>query len=307
MRCDFCFRHCDISEGGWGWCNARTVRNGRLEDRAYGHLSSVAVDPVEKKPLYLFLPGTKTLSVAMEGCCLDCAFCQNHDISRSHHDFLPFISPHDTVDYAVENDIPSISFTYSEPLVWQDYAAETATLAKESGLRTIMVTNGEFSKEALTRLLPLIDAYNIDVKGDEGFYRDICRGRLSPVLDGIERIIAYGSHVEVTTLLIEGIHTEAMIGMLGRTLKDRGVEAWHLTRFFPAFRMIDRRATSERFLSMMLESADRSGIRYIFPGNSRQRRPLLCPICQKETSPVNGRCSECGSLIEGLSHPGTLS
>ena len=273
MRCDFCFRHCDISEGGWGWCNARTVRNGRLEDRAYGHLSSVTVDPVEKKPLYLFLPGTKTLSVAMEGCCLDCAFCQNHDISRSHHDSLPFISPHDTVEYAVDNGIPSISFTYSEPLVWQDYVAETAKEAHKLGIKTVMVTNGEFSESALERLLPLIDAYNVDLKGGEDFYRSICHGEMKPVLDAIERISEYGSHIEVTTMLIEGIHTAEMVEKLGELLKARGIRVWHLSRFFPRYMMEDREPTSESFLLKMIETAMKSGIPYIYPGNSSLKVP----------------------------------
>ena len=278
-----------------------------LEDRAYGHLASVAIDPVEKKPLYLFLPGTETLSVAMEGCCLSCAFCQNHDIAKSHHEGLPFITPRHLVDYAIGNSIPSISFTYTEPLVWQDYMAETAALAKENGLKTIMVTNGEFSEEAIERLLPLIDAYNIDAKGDESFYRDICKGELGPVLDGIGRITSYGSHIEVTTLVIEGLHTKEMISMLGRELKERGVCVWHLTRFFPAYRMLDRKPTSERFLSEILEAADASGIRYVFPGNSFQSHPLQCPHCGKETSPILGRCPICGMMIEGISLQGKLS
>ena len=300
MICDFCFRRCMIEEGGWGWCRARTVRDGKLEDRAYGHLASAAVDPVEKKPLRLFLPGTETLSVAMEGCCLSCAFCQNHEIAQSYHGGLPFVPPEDAVRYALENNIPSISFTYTEPLVWQDYMIDTAKLAKDSGLRTIMVTNGEFSEQALERILPLIDAYNIDVKGNEGFYRSICGGSLRPVLDAIGKITEHGAHVEATTLLIEGIHDKAMIGMLGKELRERGVNVWHLTRFFPAYRMAQRKATTEAFLAQMLEAAERSGIRYIFPGNSCQHRPLTCPHCGKETYPENGICLECGKLIDGI-------
>lgn len=300
MKCDFCFRHCEIKENGWGWCNARTARNGKLEDRAYGHLASVAVDPVEKKPLYLFLPGTETLSVAMEGCSLSCSFCQNHDISQAHHEGLPYVSPEHVVEYAKENGIPSVSFTYSEPLVWQDYMSDVAFLAKEGGLKTIMVTNGEFSEEALERILPLIDAYNIDVKGDDAFYRSVCSGRLAPVMNAIEKIMMHGSHLEVTTLVIEGMHTKAMIENIGTMLRERGVKVWHLTRFFPAFQMMDRMPTSESFLSEMLAAADSIGLDYVFPGNSLQRRPIVCPHCGKETSPRSGRCSVCGETIEGV-------
>ena len=157
MICDFCYRHCDISEGGYGYCQARTVRSGQLEDRNYGELAAAAIDPVEKKPLYHFLPGTRTLSVAMEGCSLSCAFCQNHEIAKGHHEGFPFTAPETLSEYAITHSIPSLSFTYTEPIVWQDYAMEAALSAKEHGLRTIMVTNGTFSNEALDRLLPLID------------------------------------------------------------------------------------------------------------------------------------------------------
>ena len=113
MICDFCYRHCDISEGGYGYCQARTVRSGQLEDRNYGELAAAAIDPVEKKPLYHFLPGTRTLSVAMEGCSLSCAFCQNHEIAKGHHEGFPFTAPETLSEYAITHSIPSLSFTYT--------------------------------------------------------------------------------------------------------------------------------------------------------------------------------------------------
>ena len=303
MICDFCYRHCDISEGGYGYCQARTVRSGQLEDRNYGELAAAAIDPVEKKPLYHFLPGTRTLSVAMEGCSLSCAFCQNHEIAKGHHEGFPFTAPEALSEYAITHSIPSLSFTYTEPIVWQDYAMEAALSAKEHGLRTIMVTNGTFSNEALDRLLPLIDAYNIDLKGDDGFYRDICKGSIAPVLDGIERIAGYGSHLEVTTLVIEGLHDEDMIRTLGRALRERGVHVWHLTRFFPSYRMADRKPTSEDFLMRMIEAAEESGIEFIYPGNSRMRSMMRCPSCGKEiAAPEDGGCPHCGTSIYGVWH-----
>ena len=301
MICDFCYRHCDINEESYGYCQARTVRSGHLEDRDYGSLAAIAVDPVEKKPLYHFLPGTKTLSVAMEGCSLSCAFCQNHAIAKEHHDGFPFMSPETLAGYASAHSIPSISFTYTEPIVWQDYAASAARTAKEMDIRTIMVTNGTFSKQALDRLLPLIDAYNIDLKGDEVFYRDICNGSITPVLNSIARIAEHGSHIEVTTLIIEGIHDEDMIASLGKKLKERGVHVWHITRFFPAYRMNGREATSESFLRRILKAADESGIEFIYPGNSRLKSPLCCPSCGKEiAAPKDGACPHCGFMIYGV-------
>lgn len=303
MICDFCYRHCDISEGGYGYCQARTVRSGQLEDRNYGELAAAAIDPVEKKPLYHFLPGTRTLSVAMEGCSLSCAFCQNHEIAKGHHEGFLFTAPETLSEYAITHSIPSLSFTYTEPIVWQDYAMEAALSAKEHGLRTIMVTNGTFSNEALDRLLPLIDAYNIDLKGDDGFYRDICKGSIAPVLDGIGRIAGYSSHLEVTTLVIEGLHDEDMIRTLGRALRERGVHVWHLTRFFPSYRMADRKPTSEDFLMRMIEAAEESGIEFIYPGNSRMRSMMRCPSCGKEiAAPEDGGCPHCGTSIYGVWH-----
>lgn len=303
MICDFCYRHCDISEGGYGYCQARTVRSGQLEDRNYGELAAAAIDPVEKKPLYHFLPGTRTLSVAMEGCSLSCAFCQNHEIARSHNEGFPFTPPEKLSEYAIAHSIPSLSFTYTEPIVWQDYVMAASMIARKRRLKTIMVTNGTFSEEALGRLLPLIDAYNIDLKGDDGFYRDICKGSIAPVLDGIARITEYGSHLEVTTLIIEGIHDEGMIRALGRALRERGVHVWHLTRFFPAYRMADRKPTSEDFLMRMIEAAEESGIEFIYPGNSRMRSMMRCPSCGKEiAAPEDGGCPHCGTSIYGVWH-----
>ena len=298
MICDFCYRHCDISEGGYGYCQARTVRSGQLEDRNYGELAAAAIDPVEKKPLYHFLPGTRTLSVAMEGCSLSCAFCQNHEIAKGHHEGFPFTAPETLSEYAITHSIPSLSFTYTEPIVWQDYAMEAALSAKEHGLRTIMVTNGTFSNEALDRLLPLIDAYNIDLKGADGFYRDICKGSIAPVLDGIERIAGYGSHLEVTTLVIEGIHTKKMIRELGGMLSKRSVKVWHITPFYPMRRMSDRKATSMPFLLSMAEEARKSGIPHIYALDDE----LECPDCGNRIrrQESDGICQACGNRIYGV-------
>ena len=298
MICDFCYRRCSISEGKTGYCKARTVRNGRLEDVSYGRLASAAVDPVEKKPLYHFLPGTETLSVAMEGCSFSCDFCQNHEIAKARHEGLPFFSPEDIVEKALHLSLPSLSFTYTEPLVWQDYMAHCAEHAKEHGLKTIMVTNGGFSAEALERLLPLVDAYNVDLKGDENFYRTVCHASLTPVLDAVEAIARHGAHLEVTTLVIEGLHDRGMIRNIGRELKMRGVHVWHLTRFFPAFRMMNRKPTSELFLSEMIEAAADSEIEFIYPGNSICTPKTKCPECGHLV--LNGICGNCGRRIYGV-------
>lgn len=317
MTCDFCWRHCDLQEGQKGFCQIRQNRSGKIVSLHYGQLVSLAIDPIEKKPLYHFLPGSQSLSLAEAGCNYRCAFCQNYEISQP--EFFTqgtFCSPERVVQTAREYGVGSISYTYSEPTVWQDYMVDTATLAKERGIRNVMVTNGSFSEEARKRILPVIDAFNIDVKGDGSFYQEQCAGNLDAVLENIGEIVRQDKHLEVTTLLIEGIHTEAMVEDLGTRLRQLGVQVWHLSRFFPRYKMEDRRPTSEAFLEAMLKVAENSGIPYIYGGNSIHIDETRCPRChavlihdhayegrQKEDaerSIDHGSCAFCGYPIYGV-------
>ena len=300
MTCDFCYRHCSISDGKYGLCGSRKGQEGRITSPFYGMLAAFAIDPVEKKPLYHFYPGTKTLSIAEEGCNFFCSFCQNSEISQNHREHV-VIDEETVVAIAVNEGTPSISYTYSEPLVWQDYMLRTANLARKKGLENIMVSNGSFSDEALSRILPAIDAYNIDLKGDEEFYQKIVKGSSIPVRKAIEKIVKYGSHIEVTTLVIEGIHTSSMIRELGAFLNDAGVSVWHLTRFFPAYMMDDRRATSEEFLDHIYNEALNSGIPFIYKGNTSHESPTKCPRCKAviDRLSTNGLCHSCGYKLYG--------
>ena len=300
MICDFCYRRCDIKEGGYGVCQSRSVKDGVLFSPHYAELCSIALDPVEKKPLYHFLPGTKTLSIAEEGCNLFCSFCQNYTIARYHRK-REKVGEDDIIRHALAGAIPSISYTYSEPLVWQDYMLSVAEKAKENNLFNIMVSNGSFSDESLKRVLPLIDAYNIDLKGDERFYREITKSSSLPVRKGIEEIAKHGAHLEVTTMVIEGIHDAAMIKELGDFLFSSGVNVWHLTRFFPSYMMSDRKETSEEYLSSLYEIAKESGVPYLYRGNSRFNDDTICPNCGKRINryKTDGFCSHCKTRIYG--------
>ncbi len=298
--CDYCFRHCTVEEGKTGWCRVRISKNGKMESIGLG-IAAIADDPIEKKPLYHFLPGTRTLSIGGSGCSLSCDFCQNWTLSQTHVKGEK-IDDKNIVNTAIIRGMPSISFTYSEPLVWQEYILSIAPLASESGLRNVMVTSGTFSKQSLEKLLPLIDAYNIDFKGDECFYRNICHGKMEPVIHSIERIASEGRHLEVTTLIIEGIHDEAMIRSMGKMLKAAGVEVWHLTRFYPAYKMDDRNPTSESYLKKLITIAKESDIPYIYPGNSIMKAETHCPACGHviDRYKTQGRCDECGETIYGI-------
>ena len=302
--CDFCFRHCTIDEGDYGWCRRRRNEDGKIVSVGYGRIPAMAIDPVEKKPLYHFLPGTKTLSIGASGCNLSCDFCQNWQLSQIHEE-EEYTDERDVTAYAVLKGYPSISFTYSEPLVWQDFMLRAAESARRENLRTVMVTNGSFSREAIERIIPAIDAFNVDVKGDSTFYRSICHGELEPVLNAVKSIVDAGKHLEVTTMVIEGIHTAAMIKETGRILRDSGVQVWHLTRFYPAYKMNNREPTSELFLSDIIKEAKETGIPFIYPGNSVLSAPTVCPDCgrivrQRPGGRINGECPYCGRTIYGI-------
>ena len=304
QSCDFCFRRCCLSEGQKGYCGARENIEGKIVSVNYGQLVSLALDPVEKKPLYHFLPHTKTLSVSESGCNYSCLFCQNWQISQKIVKEEE-TSPSSLAAYCLRYGVPSVSYTYSEPLVWQDYMIRAAEEAKKTGVRNIMVTNGSFTCEALERIVPLVDAFNVDLKGDDEFYRTVCKATLQPVLDGIEYIVNHGRHIEVTTMLIEGMHDEKMVMMLGSLLCERGVSVWHLSRFFPRYRMKDREETSEAFLSSMLTVAKESGIPYIYGGNTMIPALAVCPHCgivlrDDVSKMLPSVCPECGETVYGV-------
>ncbi len=304
LSCDFCFRRCCLSEGQKGYCGARQNIGGEIISVNYGQLVSLALDPVEKKPLYHFLPHTKTLSVSESGCNYSCLFCQNWEISQKIVKEEE-TDPSSLAAYCLRYGVPSVSYTYSEPLVWQDYMIRSAEEAKKKGVKNIMVTNGSFSCEALERIVPLIDAFNIDLKGDDEFYETVCKASLQPVLDGIEYIVSHGRHIEVTTMLIEGMHDEKMVMMLGSLLCERGVSVWHLSRFFPRYRMKDREETSEAFLSSMLTVAKKSGIPYIYGGNTMIPAVAVCPHCGRVlrddvSQMLPSVCPGCGEAVYGV-------
>lgn len=320
-RCDFCYHRCTIPEGRAGLCGVRICSGGKIITRGYGRLVACAVDPVEKKPLYHFLPGSTSLSVAMAGCNYICGFCQNYAISQREFTMAdaesrPFIEPGRLVEMAKLQSCASISFTYSEPTAWQDYMCATALRAHEKDVRTVMVTNGSWSAEARERLFPVIDAFNIDVKGDEDYYRTVCGGSLVPVMENVRATVRHGAHLEVTTMVVEGIHTPAFIREIGMELKDAGVNVWHISRFFPQYRMSGRPPTSEGFLAAILSLAEESGIPYVYAGNSRRQDATVCPKCGSllmsghgyggeagrscVKTIVHGRCITCGEKIYGI-------
>lgn len=317
IACDLCAHLCEIADGARGRCGVRENRGGAIVTVNYGRVVALAVDPIEKKPLYHFLPGTATLSVALHGCNFTCSSCQNHEISQKETFSATAgypLSPAELARQWETRPTPSVSFTYSEPLVWQDYLLDAAAILKPRGARIVMVTNGFFSDAALDRLLPVVDAFNIDVKGDDRFYRERCGGRLEPVLRGIERIAAApGKVLEATTLVIEGAHTAADIVALGKRLAACGVQVWHLSAYHPAYRL-SLPATSERFLLALCDRVRAEVlIPYVYAGNIRSSdgdhtRCAACDlllITRRGFSVIDNlirddRCPSCHRPVYGL-------
>ena len=271
-RCELCFHHCALDEGQTGLCRARACQDGKIGSLNYGKLTSLALDPIEKKPLRRFHPGSLILSVGSFGCNLRCPFCQNHEISMAGDSGIQTVevSPEQLAAKAAEL-VPhgniGVAYTYNEPLIGYEYVQDCASLVHEQGMVNVLVTNGTVEEEPWRALLPLIDAANIDLKGfTPAWYR-----RLGGDLETVKRSIALAAercHVEVTTLLIPGENdSEEEIRELARWLASISSEIpLHLSRFFPRYRMLDRPPTPVEQVSRLAETARRY-LSYVYTGN----------------------------------------
>lgn len=273
VRCLVCPHQCVIDSGKRGICGVRENVEGTLMALTFGKAIAVSIDPIEKKPLYEFMPRTMTYSFAAVGCNMHCPWCQNHAISqvKSHQPVSGYdISPQQHVQMALKNNCPSISYTYSEPTVFIEYALETMKLAQSRGLKNVWVSNGYITARALALILPYIDAFNIDFKGSDNIYRHDCGGDATHVLDTLKTIKEHDIHLEVTTLIIPGINdtpedisylADELIGTIGKDF------IWHLTRFHPQYRMKDKPITSKDIMYAALKVAREKGIRSVYLGN----------------------------------------
>ena len=283
-KCDVCFRHCVIAEGKLGFCGARTCENGKVVQANYGRITSLALDPIEKKPLNRFYPGSLILSAGSYGCNLRCPFCQNYEISwseeaRKFAKTADVCTPEDLARaaayYQSQGNI-GIAFTYNEPLIGYEFILDTAKLIKKLGMKTVLVTNGTAELNVLEKLAPYIDAMNIDLKGfTDRYYREVLKGDRKMVMDFIARA-AQVCHVEVTTLIIPGENDseeemDALSSWIAGLTDERGERIGqsiplHISRFFPRFHMQDRRATEVKLVYRLAEVARRN-LTYVYTGN----------------------------------------
>lgn len=234
-RCFLCPHNCFLKEGQTGICGVRKADKEHLISQNYSQISTTQVDPIEKKPLYYFMPGSFTYSIGSFGCNLRCPYCQNYEIAKGYPP-TKTMTPEEVVREALKLGTPSISFTYNEPIVFYEFMLDTAILAKQHGLATIMVTNGFISQEPLQQLLPYIDAMNIDLKTfNDTTYRKVCGGALKPVMETIQASVKQ-CHVEITTLLVTNMHTPDELENMFRWIVSLSPEIpLHVTRYFPSY------------------------------------------------------------------------
>ncbi|MDD5750227.1 MAG: AmmeMemoRadiSam system radical SAM enzyme [Candidatus Pacebacteria bacterium] len=280
VQCRACNHYCVIANNSTGKCGVRKNQNHALFSLTYGRPCAIAVDPIEKKPLYHFLPGTKTLSLAALGCNFKCQACQNWQISqltgdvplRAFRETSP-VSPTEIVETALDHKCPSVSYTYTEPTVFLEYALDTMKLAKEHGLKNIWVSNGFFSKETFDSILPYLQAANIDLKSfDDDFYQRYCGGRLAPALDNLKRLKQNKIHLEITTLVIPTLNDSPALfeKTAAFIVKELGPETpWHISGFSPqiSWKLKGLSPTPLSTLKDIQEIGRRGGLKNIHLGN----------------------------------------
>jgi pyruvate formate lyase activating enzyme len=312
VRCRLCPNLCVVQDGSSGRCMVRSNESGTLVTNSYGNTVTAAVDPIEKKPLYHFLPGSQILSIGPNGCTLTCDHCQNWQISQQKAP-VRYISPDDLVELAGNEGSIGVAFTYTEPLIWYEYLLDTLPLLRAAGLKSVLVTNGYLNEDPARRVIPLVDAFNVDLKSfDDSFYRSYCGGQIEPVKKFIE-IAAGEAHIEVTCLVIPGLNdTPEEISTMARWLAGISREIpLHLSRFFPRFRMEGRAPTPQATLEMAHRTA-REYLDYVYVGNIfiEGTENTVCPSCgadavlrsgySAELLAAGGKCVTCGHRIKGV-------
>lgn len=320
VLCGLCSHRCLIANGHRGICGVRENRDGVLYTLVYDKIIARNIDPIEKKPLFHFLPGSLSYSIAAPGCNFRCAHCQNADISQLPRDRGGMItgeavSPDRIVADALASRCASISYTYTEPTIFFELACDTARRAAEQGLKNVFVTNGYITPEALREIRPYLHAANIDLKGfTDGFYRKICGARLQPVLDAIQLYKRSGIWVEITTLVIPGYNdSEAELGEIAQFIRSVGEDVpWHVSRFHPAYHLTGQPRTPVTTLQRAREIGTGAGLRYVYEGNvPGEGEETLCWSCKKplierdgffveENKVQKGKCSFCGAMIDGV-------
>jgi len=320
VRCFLCAHHCVIKEGKRGICSVRENRDGTLYSLVYGKLISMNIDPIEKKPLFHFLPGSTSFSIATVGCNFRCEHCQNNEISQYPKEHEGEImgqpaTPEAVVEAAVRGGCKSISYTYTEPTIFFEFAYDCAKLAHQKGIRNVFVSNGYTGPEAAKTIAPYLDGNNIDLKGGDEFYKKICGAGLEPVKETIRLMKALGVWVEVTTLIIPD-HNDSEKDMRDIAEFLSSIDPsipWHVTQFYPTYRILDKPRTPVKTLRRAREIGFEAGLKYVYEGNvpGEGGENTYCPDCKEllirrlgfsigEKTIKDGKCPKCGYAIKGV-------
>ncbi len=322
VKCNLCSHRCLIKDGRRGLCSVRENQAGKLQTLVYGKLIARHVDPIEKKPLFHFLPGTLSYSIATVGCNLRCRFCQNADIAQMPTDHKGMImgdtvTPEKVVGAAAKSGCRSISYTYTEPTVFFEFAYDTAQIAHARGIRNVFVTNGYMTAEALEMINPYLDAANVDLKAfSERYYKKLCGAHLQHVQETLRKMKTLGIFVEVTTLIVPGLNDDSaeLQALAGFVADDLGTDTpWHISRFHPTYKLTDRPATPVKTLIKAREIGLQAGLKYVYTGNvpGQTGENTFCPGCgeiviERRGFQVgalrirDGNCAMCGVAIAGV-------
>jgi pyruvate formate lyase activating enzyme len=316
IRCLLCRHYCNLKEGQTGICGVNKNEGNRLVNLVYGKAAALNIDPIEKKPLYHFLPGTTALSLGTVGCNLKCPFCQNWQISQTGDiSFSEEVSPAQIVDLAVKNNCKTIAYTYNEPSIFYPFAHDIAVLAKQHGIKNIFVSNGMESPEAVNDMKGIIDAFNIDLKSfNTDFYKKTLKGSLEGVLDTLKLLRKNGFWIEVTTLIVPGENdSDAELNDIANFIANElgNHTPWHISAFYPQYKMLDKKRTSLQSLQKAYETGLQKGLKYVYKGNVAEPGITVCPDCGRELivrkgyyvskyNLDNGACKYCGTKIEGV-------
>jgi len=319
IMCRICPNECVLKEGELSKCNNRKVHNSKLYTLAYGNPCTAAVDPVEKKPLYHFLPGSRAYSIATAGCNLVCLNCQNWAISQTSPDKTRNydIPPVQVVAESIKNNCASIAYTYSEPVTFYEYVFDTATLARKAGVKNIMKSNGYINPEPLKNLCGVIDAANIDLKAfTESTYLKLTGGKLQPVLDTLKVYRDMGVWLEITNLIVPTwTDNQDDIANMCKWLGENGFKNTpiHFDRFYPMYKLEQLAPTPVDVLNNAVRLAEGEGLNYVYTGNmpGNEKSDTICPSCKSVVvarqgyritvnNITNGKCNKCGSKIDGV-------
>lgn len=320
VQCSLCEHRCKILPDKRGICRVRENKEGVLYSLNYRKLVAANIDPIEKKPLFHFYPGSQSYSIAAIGCNFRCLHCQNWSISQIKGDAIEGkeIPPDKVVQNALDSNCLSISYTYTEPTIYFETALEISCIAREKGLKNVFVTNGYITSEALNYLAPYLDAASIDLKAmSESFYNKVCGARLKPVLERIKQYYELGIWVEITTLIIPGYNDdEDELKKVARYIVDIDKDIpWHVSAFYPTYQLTDAPSTPASALQRAYQIGKEAGLHYVYQGNVGQGENTDCPSCGKtviqrsyfatKNRLKGNKCPYCEEHIQGIGMSGT--